>query len=259
MREFRGAQHFVRKNLYVYLILRKFAPLLCNFFDLEDGFSFLSTIQSDPRATAIDVGSNDGTSISLISKHIKGVRIHCFDPVRAPITFRLSTAQVFFNRFGLSDKAEHSSIYVPVVKGAVLTQYSSIQKDSMVYQLRHDLGLKEEDVHLVAQEVEFRRMDDLALRPFFIKVDVEGSELNVLRGGRTTLVKYLPIVLVEIQNSEIYDEIASFFRGIGYSNYIQNSSKSNLWRHISLNFEFDIRYNNYLWLPNQPSSTWEYK
>lgn len=259
MRDFRGLQKFVRQNIYIYIAVRKFAPYICQYFELEDGFSFLSEIQFKSSAVAMDVGSNDGTSISLISKHIKGVRIECFDPVRSPINLRQTNAQVFFNSFGLSETGGHSTIYIPVVKGTKITQYSSLLKDAMVSQMRHDLSLKEEDIQLVEQDVEFRRMDDLALCPFFIKVDVEGSELNVLRGGRSTLVKNLPIVLVEIQNSEIYDEIASFFKEIDYANYIPNTSKKNRWIDVGLNSKFDIRYNNYLWLPNQPSPTWTYK
>lgn len=48
--------------------------------------------------------------------------------------------------------------------------------------------------------VPLARLDDLLpqdYRPDFIKIDVEGNELGVLRGARTTLQKYKPAIAFE--------------------------------------------------------------
>ena len=79
--------------------------------------------------------------------------------------------------------------------------------------------------------VEVKRLDDVVKqeelpRPDFIKIDVEGYELKVLKGGEKTIKDSLPIIFVEIAYSlkEInrkfvnknYSQTLEFIRGFGY-------------------------------------------
>jgi len=259
VREFKGAQNFVRKNFLIYVVVRKFAPFLCRFLDLEDGFSFLSSIQPANSTIAIDVGSNDGTSIALISRHVTPVIVSCFDPVRAPNSSTPSNAEISYFPFGLGDVTDNLSIFTPVVKGFRLTQYSSAQKDRLHHQLLHDLGLSPRDISLEEREVQIRRLDDLNLRPFFIKIDVEGNELKVLRGSQETIRMHRPVILVEIQNEALYKEISDFMATLRYANFAPSPPKFDKWSEITLQTQFIARYNNYLWLPIESSPSWTYK
>jgi hypothetical protein len=40
-------------------------------------------------------------------------------------------------------------------------------------------------------------LDDLFLSPFFLKIDVQGYEVNVLEGGEHTVARNQPVILVE--------------------------------------------------------------
>lgn len=259
MREFKGAQNFVRRNFYVYLAVRKFAPYLCRYLDLEDGFSFLSCIQPSNSTIAIDVGSNDGTSIALISKYVTPVKVSCFDPVRAPISYTPSKTEISYFKIGLGDVSDNLNIFTPVVKGFRLTQYSSSHRDRLHHQLIHDLGLNLEDISLEEKLVQIKRLDDLKLRPFFIKIDVEGNELKVLRGSQESIQIHRPVILVEIQNEASYREISDFMSTLNYANFAPSPPKFHKWDDLVLQTKFLARYNNYLWLPNEPSSSWTYK
>lgn len=58
-------------------------------------------------------------------------------------------------------------------------------------------------------------------RVSLIKIDVEGGELDVLRGAAGTLATHKPAILCEIDNREGRfgigkDELADFLRGLGY-------------------------------------------
>jgi len=227
--------------------------------DLEDGFSFLSSIQPSRGTIAIDVGSNDGTSIALISRHVTPVIVSCFDPVRAPISSTPSNTEISYFPFGLGDVTGNLSIFTPVVKGFRLTQYSSAQKERLHHQLLHDLGLSPRDVSLEEREVQIRRLDDLNLRPFFIKIDVEGNELKVLRGSQETIRIHRPVILVEIQNEALYTEISDFMATLRYANFAPSPPKFDKWSEITLQTQFIARYNNYLWLPIESSPSWTYK
>ena len=52
---------------------------------------------------------------------------------------------------------------------------------------------------------------DNNIKPDYVKIDVDGYELNVLKGMRNTIEKYLPILVVESNgNYEILDFLSHF-------------------------------------------------
>jgi FkbM family methyltransferase len=67
--------------------------------------------------------------------------------------------------------------------------------------------------------VEVTTLDALAERfgePHLLKVDVEGGELNVLRGGRATLRRARPVLIVEVHGPQIGEQVATMLRELGY-------------------------------------------
>ena len=69
MKKFSSIENRIRKNFSFYIFLRRLAPLICKFIDLEEGFSFSKNIQPINKSLVIlDVGSNDGTSSLVVKK-----------------------------------------------------------------------------------------------------------------------------------------------------------------------------------------------
>lgn len=68
-------------------------------------------------------------------------------------------------------------------------------------------------------EITIRRLDAMELpdRPALIKVDVEGMDLEVLKGAESTLRKHMPIIAVEAADRATFLEIAGFLEGLGYA------------------------------------------
>ncbi len=66
--------------------------------------------------------------------------------------------------------------------------------------------------------VERQGVDNVAI----LKVDVDGGDLQVLRGAEKTLRKHRPVVVIEMTESEL--EIFQFLRDLGYSEFMNQSN-----------------------------------
>lgn len=244
----------VRTNINLYLIARKTARFICRFVALEDGFNFLKFIRRQEGYIAIDVGSNDGTSIAMIHKYQKASVIHSFDPIQVtPVKSKLVT----FHNYGLSESEALLNIFTPKINNNTLTQYSSDNKKQIIEQLKKDFKIKDEALGFSESMVKVTTIDALNLSPYFLKIDVEGHELKVLQGSIKTLIEHKPIILVEIQNLERYEEISKILTGIGYFNLFwpQNSKL----KKFEATMGFLPNQNNYIWIPKSDGPSWNLK
>jgi FkbM family methyltransferase len=258
MRIFGGVEGWVRKHFLIYRIARSAAPFICRFITLEEGFEILKFVSPvNSNLTALDIGANDGTSIRMIRQFQKQVNIVAFDPLTKP---KFDLSNVDFREYALSNSANSFSLFTPVVHGVALTQYSSFHSDKLRKQIEHDLGIERADYGIIEKTVQTRTLDSLNLSPFFIKIDVEGSERDVLEGSLETIKKYLPIILVEIQNLETYSLISSLLSQNGYVSISLDPSKNVCLEKISLNYQSQYlsSRNNYVWIPRQKSPTWAF-
>lgn len=257
MKKFNLIEGAIRRNYYLYIFLRKLAPFICRFIPLEDGFNFLKYVKPLNRNfVALDIGANDGTSIRMIQKYHSGTVIESFDPITKP-KFKLKN--VNFHPLGLSNQDQYLELFSPLVKGKLFSQYSSIYKEKIIYQITSDMKLNKSEVKLQKNLITLKKLDNFEFKPFFIKIDVEGAELTVLEGSELTIRKNLPVLLIEIQNNEIYEKISIYFGKMNYfcvdpKNYFSSDkSKKSLNKNIE---GFDPSTNNYIWVPAVISPTW---
>ena len=79
-------------------------------------------------------------------------------------------------------------------------------------------------------EVECVTLDSLGLTDIdFIKIDVQGSEMNVIRGALETIKRYKPLLMIEASNEKQdfvadKDIIVEFLSGLGYNMYHDNGA-----------------------------------
>ncbi|MGD1237797.1 FkbM family methyltransferase [Mycobacterium seoulense] len=144
-----------------------------------------------PGWTAIDAGANYGWYAVHLSRLVgSSGKVFAFEPV--PATFNELAANVALNscqnleifEMALGNSTDPINIYVPqIALGAgAASQFL-------------DVGQK--------TEVPMTRLDDFAddrglTRVDFIKADIEGGELGLLRGGESLLQTFHPRILIEI-------------------------------------------------------------
>jgi FkbM family methyltransferase len=158
----------------------------------------------------LDVGANVGDVTELLSDIVgRSGHVHAFEPV-APTYQRLldrcshplCDRNLTLNNFGFSDQAGSLPIVVP---SGDFGQASMVSHEAGSWGKSTD---RNEYVCQVTTLDEYAK-ESLGRRLDFIKVDVEGAELLVLRGGVMTLRAHRPVLYLEIS--------PQWTKGFGYA------------------------------------------
>ena len=162
-----------------------------------------------PGATIWDLGANIGF-FALLAARLTGPsgRVLAFEPV--PEVARLARAAAARNE--LSDRVEVRAIAVGATEGtASLHVVEESSWSHLASRGRHPDTVATIDVPIVT-------LDSLVLggepAPDVIKVDVEGAEVDVLRGASVLLRTARPVLLIELH--ETNDEVADLLEDAGY-------------------------------------------
>jgi FkbM family methyltransferase len=147
----------------------------------------------DPGGTALDIGANHGVYSYFMVRHFD--RVVAFEPQPAcGETLRAWAGdRVELRPIALSDRDGTGVLSVPVVDGVAMTGYARLGDAASPGNLTMDVPVE--------------RLDDQGLSGVsFLKIDVEGHELPVLRGGDELLARDRPVLLVEIEQRHLGDQ-----------------------------------------------------
>lgn len=158
-----------------------------------------------PGDTCIDVGAAAGLYTVPLS-HLVGPAgvVHSVEPLPFawPMWNRVlgtrASANVKYHCLALGASEGKASMSVPVGKYGLVTGRSFVQQHS------RGLGSNAEFAGHIEFPVLVETLDRLAgqaglTRLDFMKVDVEGAELQVLRGGSSVIEEFRPAMLIEIE------------------------------------------------------------
>lgn len=166
-----------------------------------------------PReAVTVDVGANLGLYTRELSRCSR--RVHAFEPSRAMAALlrRTNAPNVLIHEVALSDHYGVSALNMPVSGEDPVYSLASLQPPS------------DDDPRPNTQElVEVARLDRVVREDVaFVKVDVEGHELEVLKGATGVIERSQPIFLVEAEERHRPGATASifaFFETKGYRGF----------------------------------------
>jgi FkbM family methyltransferase len=144
-----------------------------------------------PNSVAVDVGANHGAYTYLLSQICKTVI--SFEPNKS-LAKRLLDADlsnVKVMPYGLSNRSSECDLYLEEVDGLLETGTASINGQT-------NRG-KSKSIR-----IKIITLDSLNLTQVdFIKIDVEGHELEAINGAVQTIKKHKPIMLIEIEERHI--------------------------------------------------------
>lgn len=160
-------------------------------------------------ATAVDVGASWGLFTYHLARRVgRSGQVYSFEPhpENAPMLHKLAAARsgVHFRQVAVSDQAGYAELVVPQRHSRQVTAQSS---------LAH--GFDGQDVDVTRIDVPTVRLDDElgpAVDVDLVKIDVEGHELAVLRGGAEMFRRCRPAILIEIEQRHLSVPIDDVFR-----------------------------------------------
>jgi len=169
-------------------------------------------------AISLDVGANKGLYSYHMLPHSKAVI--AFEPL-PQMQKRLTTHfgdRITLHGVALSDHEGISQIRLPQGNPSWATIES-----------HNTLSLAQ--VPTVSIAIQTRTLDGYHLDNIgFIKIDVEGHEEGVLQGGKETIRRNRPVVLVEVEerhNAGSIERVRQFLEGLGYQGFFFEGGKLN--------------------------------
>lgn len=182
---------------------------LVNFLDKQYHhkriIKFLSNYKID---TIIDVGAHKGEFLNNCKLNIRFNKAYTFEPQK-------DIFQILVNTFDQDDRVNHNNIALgddnkkKIININKLTSTSSLKElnyDSFFLKLKNFL-IRNKNIKKNSYEIETTTIDDffkdINLTNTLLKIDVEGYELNVLKGSNDT-IKNIKLIIIENQFFNMY-------------------------------------------------------
>lgn len=206
---------------------------------------------ADKSKDALDIGVYRGVYSYKLSQNYN--LVHSFEPNPLLYPYLKRNLKKIINNIklynlALSDKNGETRLKLPIRNNSIFS--TNIEE---LYQLGaasiHPENKFEKFKEVV---VKMKKLDDLKIenKIGFIKIDVEGHELEVIKGSSKIISENMPILLVEIEkrhtNKPVLESI-NYIKNIGYDCFFVKNKKL-----ISVeNLENNDSENNYYFLPKK--------
>ncbi len=170
--------------------------------------------------TLLDIGANTGY-YGIMSAHMfPSSRVYSFEPIQEHCDLIHESAylnkisNIDINQYALGNTDENTEIYYAGSGTTLIEGFTKSHKKVKISVKKLDDVVKEKDI----QDINF------------IKIDVEGFELEVLKGAKETLNLFKPVVFSEICHTkdgnnglfknENFNDTINFMENLGYKTQI---------------------------------------
>jgi FkbM family methyltransferase len=142
------------------------------------------------------------------SRHQKGLR-----------ALAAQLPDVSVEPYALAEKEGEAELYWPVYNGLAMHGLASLDRTEAGNWLGPDsmYGFDPKLQVIESETVRMRRLDDLGLDPAVIKIDVQGTEPDVLAGGMETIRRARPAIMAEALDRD--ERALELLKPLGYDVY----------------------------------------
>ncbi len=195
---------------------------------VEADFAALQHFTPPAGTCYVDIGANRGETIASARLYLPTVPIVAFEPnpVLHPIIEMRNRGdqKLTLQRVGLSDAPGSFDLHVPYYKGVPFDGLASFRREEAATWLNRDrlVGFDSKHQEVRTFTCDVATLDAFGLVPSFIKIDVQGLEPAVIRGGRRTIAAHLPAILME-NNDTARDAVDLV--GLGYRAYAWDGAR----------------------------------
>lgn len=190
-----------------------------------------------PGDTVFEVGAHIGY-ITLYFSHLVGERgrVRAFEPGENNLPYtRQNLGQrgnITLVEKAVGDHDGHVSFYLEDLSGqnnSMIPQYPGLT--SSFESAARRASVREVTVELVTLDSHIAATGQ---RPDFLKIDVEGAELGVLKGAHDLLAAHHPPLMVETAG-EVANEVIALLHGHGYTLFRPNGRIARTRRELDVN------------------------
>jgi FkbM family methyltransferase len=231
--------------------LRRYTRLIIEKLLFLRGFSIISSdgtidfqrnvlIKKFNIQRIIDVGVNEGQFSLLIRKYFKSIPITAFDPDPriAEDIKALNLKNHTFHNIGLGDKNEIMSFNLwPIEGGSSSFKILSRDGEEWTY-------FKNSEIPSTNVEVKCLDSYDFLEDKIYLKIDVQGFEMEVLKGSLNLITDKIKVVEIEVPALEIYQDSSNLIQVHEYltnNNFQLSSIHSSRFHKIGV-ADFDCIY-----------------
>lgn len=192
---------------------------------LEEEIFMVNAI-ADRNGIAVDIGANYG----IWSYHLSKIffRVEAFEPIRECCDVIECTRRknIRVHNEALSSSAGNMELLIPVEDGRLQLQSAKFGESSG--QCKKVL-------------VPVKKLDDYEFANVkFIKIDVEGHEIEVLKGAEKTISRSKPVMIIEIEQRHLsfpMDNVFELLKSYGYGPFFLSGRK--LRPYADFSYELD--------------------
>jgi FkbM family methyltransferase len=173
--------------------------------------------------TFLDIGSNIGYYSLIAAKSNTSIKVYAFEPALGPKHYLKEN--ILLNNFEKLIKP--LDIALSNTNGSI--DFYEVENVKYKY-LKHNLagegnaGTKTTSRNFIKNSVMSITLEDFVKSEKLnsidlIKIDTEGTEIDILNSGKNIIKQYEPIVICETLFNTIEDELDSFFKELNYRFY----------------------------------------
>ena len=215
-------------NLFVIHNDRYLTPVLANGHEW-DGWMREDVEKCYKSGTDIlAIGANIGYKALIFSEFGP---VQAWEPLYGEVVKKNALSNTLKNAvtvhdYALSDTTGDADIYIPKPDAKLL------ERDLTVINYGNSGFDIPEETRSVSISVQKKRLDDVYDgTPSFIKMDVEGHEINVLKGAIDVITKHKPAIIVEIHDMS-NSEVDPFLKEHGYGQPIERPEHMYLYQAV---------------------------